>query len=41
MSFYSEWFPPEIKPVRVGEYQCKLSNGNDVHMRLWNGEHWC
>lgn len=29
------WFPPEIRPVRVGEYQCDSSA-----RRWWDGESW-
>ena len=36
------WFPPEVKPVRVGMYQCKMCIGmnfsRDLH--YWNGENW-
>ncbi len=33
------WFPPGVKPVRVGEYnasQSKMVQG----LRIWDGENW-
>jgi hypothetical protein len=33
----TEWYPPEIKPVRVGEYEI----WSNYSMRLWwNGDSW-
>ena len=29
------WYPPAIRPVRVGEYQCDSSA-----RRWWDGESW-
>jgi len=30
------WFPPEIKPARIGLYECKWSDLN----WYWNGSAW-
>ena len=30
MSIYTDWFPPEIKPVYVGWYQCEC-----CYQRFW------
>lgn len=33
------WFPPEIKPVHVGEYQASVKC-DPAFRRWWNGEKW-
>ena len=35
------WYPAEIKPVRVGYYDCELchSKGNE-RRHFWNGTNW-
>ena len=36
MSKYTDWFPPWVKPVYVGWYQCKC-----CHEKVfWTGERW-
>lgn len=34
------WFPPEIKPIRVGWYQRKWRKDNDWFANYWDGAHW-
>jgi hypothetical protein len=36
MSKYSPWFPPEVKPVRVGVYEVR-NGGNFRWFRKWDG----
>jgi len=31
------WYPPHIKPVRVGVYETDTRNGRYQH---WNGQFW-
>lgn len=39
---FSPWFPPEIKPVRVGVYQVNDADyQNGVAWSYWNGERFC
>lgn len=33
------WFHPEVKPVRVGEYQASIKR-DPAFRRWWNGEKW-
>lgn len=33
------WYPPEVKPVRVGVYQRNLGEGSPTYSR-WNGREW-
>ncbi len=38
---YTDWFPPEIKPVRNGLYLVKYGSRSDCwHMAFWNGSGW-
>jgi len=38
---YTDWFPPEIKPVRSGLYLLKHGRNSDCwHMGYWNGKGW-
>jgi hypothetical protein len=38
---YTEWFPPEIKPVRNGLYLLKHGRNSECwHMGYWNGAGW-
>jgi hypothetical protein len=39
------WFPPEVKPVHVGQYQRDYDDLDDddpctLMPDLWDGEHW-
>jgi hypothetical protein len=41
----TDWFPPDVKPVRVGVYE--MRPGNDIvwggqlgRFQHWNGERW-
>lgn len=33
------WYPPHIKPVRIGFYNASRANFNDA-MRYWDGKKW-
>lgn len=38
---FTEWFPPEVKPVHFGPFQTKLAlNKNAVGFQYWGGEFW-
>lgn len=38
---YTDWFPPEIEPVRNGLYLLKHGRNADCwHMGYWNGKGW-
>jgi len=34
------WFPPEIKPVRVGWYETYVHDKGLKRMRYWNRRSW-
>ena len=34
------WFPPEIRPVRVGEYEVRTGWVDAVALRWFDGELW-
>ena len=35
------WFPPEIKPVRIGWYECEICVGRGTGERhYWDGSDW-
>ena len=35
------WYPPEIKPVRVGVYKIKISANNSFDLYShWTGQRW-
>lgn len=38
----TDWFPPEIKPVHVGEYLSQIFDGGWTYdwMVWWDGRHW-
>ena len=36
----TEWYPPHIKPVRVGEYFAPDFEYRDGDLRWWNGTEW-
>jgi hypothetical protein len=38
MNELTDWFPPEIKPVRIGVYQRQFSNYSSYSW--WNGKHF-
>lgn len=42
MTKVTPWFPASIKPVRVGEYECRLCvEDRALHQRhFWTGEKW-
>ena len=41
MRRYTEWFPPEIKPVRVGVYETSLMSGWHLcGFTYWDGNMW-
>ena len=35
---FSNWFPPEVKPVRKGLYECEVCGNGTKH--FWNGRSW-
>lgn len=35
----TDWFPPDIKPVREGEYSVADDRWDDMY-RWWDGERW-
>lgn len=36
------WFPPEVKPVRVGLYRVKIgAYDNIIEWCWWAGDGWC
>jgi hypothetical protein len=37
MEAMTEWYPPNVKPVRVGVY---LTNALDGRFQYWNGKYW-
>lgn len=43
MDNLTPWYPPEIKPVRIGDYECKycVERGATVNRHYWNGKRWC
>ena len=40
MDKYSPWFPPEIKPVYVGQYECESCQGCSDSLHYFDGENW-
>ena len=43
MSKMTPWFPPKIKPVRVGVYQIRFNFNTyikDPMYATWNGKRW-
>lgn len=38
MTTLIEWYPPEIKPVRVGEYEVK--SWGYLLIAVWSGREW-
>ena len=42
MAKMTPWFPPDIKPVRIGEYECKycVENRNPLSRHYWDGKRW-
>lgn len=41
MSKVTEWFPGDVKPIRLGVYERKLGFGSRVTaFYAWNGEFW-
>lgn len=39
MTRLTEWYPPHIKPVRVGVYNASYVKDPGV-FRYWNGKYW-
>lgn len=39
MSRYTQWFPRDIKPVRIGLYKRRLPSSNVVYS-MWDGKRW-
>jgi hypothetical protein len=41
----TDWYPPEIKPVRVGVYETLTAEenqwGDAPHYNYWDGEDFC
>jgi hypothetical protein len=38
----TEWFPPHIKPVRKGHYECRRPGfPYTLGLDYWNGTFWC
>ena len=37
-SNFSEWYPPEIEPVRSGWYQQLCGHGKDLGYQYWDNE---
>lgn len=37
----TEWFPPEITPVRPGIYQLLNTSTDMIFYSRWNGSAWC
>ncbi len=33
------WFPPDVKPVHIGEYNASAISTSEV-MRWWDGKRW-
>jgi hypothetical protein len=40
MKKYTNWFPPEIKPVREGVYEVSLGRFYSHTYAYWNGNRW-
>jgi hypothetical protein len=36
----TDWFPPEVKPVRVGVYERKFGSSENCGLCKWNGKAW-
>ncbi len=36
----TDWYPPHIKPVRVGVYIASKNGSNSRVLRYWNGRIW-
>jgi len=39
MNKYTEWYPPGIKPLRIGAYMCISTLGNRYYCH-WDGSNW-
>jgi hypothetical protein len=39
-SKFTNWYPPHIKPVRVGVYQVEHPLSIDAVYCYWDGKHW-
>jgi hypothetical protein len=38
----TKWYPPEVKPVRTGLYECADAKyPNLVWLDWWDGAYWC
>ena len=37
---FTPWFPPEVKPVHVGDYETKTPDSFGIVPRPWNGQWW-
>jgi hypothetical protein len=34
----TDWFPPDVKPVHIGKYECQVCGDGGQHK--WDGENW-
>jgi len=37
----TDWFPPHVKPVRVGVYEIRLGICKYEWYSYWDGSRWC
>ena len=42
MKVLTDWYPPEIRPVREGAYLARVASvrWDNGEILLWDGEHW-
>jgi hypothetical protein len=40
LPYYTDWFPPKIKPVHIGVYEVSLGKLYSPTYAYWNGELW-
>lgn len=41
MSKLTDWFPADVKPVRVGQYEVANTHYGDPFPLHWDGRKWC